>query len=161
MRALSPRLMLLVLGQLCAGSVGLALLAQHRFDMQPCPWCILQRILFIVLSVLALVGAALPGNLGRRVLSALSLPLALGGIAAALWQHFVAAKTSSCALTFADRVNSYFGLDTRWPEWFEVRANCSDAAVSVLGVPFEFWALALFAVATVVLSISVVTSRRA
>ncbi|MDQ5925598.1 MAG: protein dithiol:quinone oxidoreductase, partial [Pseudomonadota bacterium] len=62
---------------------------------------------------------------------------------------------------FADRVNSYFGLDTRWPEWFEVRANCSDAAVSVLGVPFEFWALALFAVATVVLSINVVTSRRA
>ena len=58
-------------------------------------------------------------------------------------------------------MNSYFGLDTRWPEWFEVRANCSDAAVSVLGVPFEFWALALFAVATVVLSISVVTSRRA
>ena len=29
MRTLSPRLMLLVLGLLCAGSVGLALLAQH------------------------------------------------------------------------------------------------------------------------------------
>jgi disulfide bond formation protein DsbB len=115
MRTLSPRLMLLVLGLLCAGSVGLALLAQHRFGMQPCPWCILQRILFIVLSVLALVGAALPGNLGRRVLSALSLPLALGGIAAALWQHFVAAKTSSCALTFADRVNSYFGWTPAGP----------------------------------------------
>lgn len=160
MRALSPRVMLLVLSLLCAGSVGLALLAQHRFDMQPCPWCILQRILFIALSVLALVGAALPGGLGRRVLSALSLPLALGGIAAALWQHFVAAKSSSCALTFADRVNSFFGLDTRWPEWFEVRANCSEAAASVLGVPFEFWALALFAVAAVVLLINALTPQR-
>lgn len=160
MRTLSPRLMLLTLCLACAGSVGLALLAQHRFDMQPCPWCILQRILFIALSVLALVGATLPSDLGRRVLSALSLPLALGGIAAALWQHFVAAKTNSCALTFADRVNSYFGLDTRWPEWFEVRANCSDAAVSVLGVPFEFWALGLFAVATVVLVINVITPKR-
>ena len=58
MRTLSPRLMLLVLGLLCAGSVGLALLAQHRFDMQPCPWCILQRILFIALSVLATFGTA-------------------------------------------------------------------------------------------------------
>ena len=33
--------------------------------------------------------------------------------------------------------------------------------VSVLGVPFEFWALALFAMATVVLWINVVPPRRA
>lgn len=160
MRALTPRLMLLVLGLLCASSVGLALLAQHHFDMQPCPWCILQRILFIVLSVLALLGAVLPSSLARRVLSGLGLPLALGGIAAALWQHFVAAKTSSCALTFADKVIGLFGLDTRWPEWFEVRANCSDAAVKVLGIPFEFWALGLFAVAAGVLLINVLTPQQ-
>lgn len=155
MQTSHPRLMLLGLGLLCASSVGLALLAQHRFDMQPCPWCILQRMLFIVLSAVALVAAALPGPLWRRGWSLLGVPLALGGIASALWQHFVAAKTASCALTFADRVISFFGLDTRWPDWFEVRANCSDAAVSVLGVPFEFWALALFALAACVLLINV------
>ncbi len=160
MRTPTPRSLLLMLGLLCAGSVGLALLAQHRFDMQPCPWCILQRILFIVVSVLALIGAAWPSDWVRRVLSGLGAPLALGGIAAALWQHFVAAKTSSCALTFADKVIGFFGLDTRWPEWFEVRANCSDAAVNVLGIPFEFWSLALFALATVVLLINVLTPQR-
>lgn len=159
LRLPSPRLMLAALGLLCAASVGLALLAQHRFDMQPCPWCILQRILFIVLSVLALLASALPG-LGRRLVSALSAPLALGGIAAALWQHFVAAKTDSCALTFADKVIGFFGLDTRWPDWFEVRANCSDGAVSVLGIPFEFWALALFAVAAFVLLTNALASDR-
>lgn len=160
MRAVPPRLMLWALGLLCALSVGLALLAQHRFDMQPCPWCILQRVLFIVLAVVALLAAALPPL--RRVLSGLGVPLALGGMAAALWQHFVAAKSTSCALTFADRVIGYLGVDTRWPEWFEVRANCSEAAVKVLGVPFEFWALALFAVSAVVLFLSVITpSRRA
>ena len=67
------------------------------------------------------------------------------GIAAALWQHFVAARTNSCALTLADKVISGLGLDTRWPEVFEVRASCADAAVNLLGVPFAFWSLALFA----------------
>ena len=32
-----------------------------------------------------------------------------------------------------------------WPDMFEVRANCADAATNLLGVPYEFWSLALFA----------------
>ncbi|MDE2593736.1 MAG: disulfide bond formation protein B, partial [Burkholderiales bacterium] len=59
--------------------------------------------------------------------------------------HFVAAKSASCNLTFADKVIGTFGLDVRWPDMFEVRANCADAAVNLLGVPYEFWSLALFA----------------
>ncbi len=129
----------------CAASVGLALLAQHRFDMQPCPWCILQRLLFVLLAVWLAVAAALPRSPMQRVWSALAAVPAGCGVAAALWQHFVAAKSASCALTLADRVLMSTGLDTRFPEVFEVRANCADAAASILGVPFEFWSLALYA----------------
>ncbi|MFW9617500.1 disulfide bond formation protein B [Aquabacterium sp.] len=160
MRQLAPRTLLLVLGLVCGASVGLALLAQHQFGMEPCPWCILQRIIFILLTVLSLIGAALPVDLVRRPLSGVGAVLSAGGICAALWQHFVAAKTNSCAMTFADQVIGFFGLDTRWPEWFEVRASCADAAVSVLGVPFEFWSLALFAVAGGVLVYSALTPQR-
>lgn len=160
MRKLPPRLMLLALGLVCATSVALALVAQHRFGMEPCPWCILQRILFIALAAVSLLAAALPQAWGRRLLSALAIPLAGGGVAAALWQHFVAAKSSSCALTFADKVIGFLGVDTRWPEWFEVRANCADAAASILGVPFEFWALALFVVAAGVLLFSALSPNR-
>jgi protein dithiol:quinone oxidoreductase len=32
-----------------------------------------------------------------------------------------------------------------------VTATCADAAVSVLGVPFEYWSLALFAIVAGVL----------
>ena len=31
------------------------------------------------------------------------------------------------------------------PDVFEARASCADAAVSLLGVPYEFWSAALFA----------------
>ena len=155
----SPRGWLVVAGVACAASVGLALLAQHQFNMQPCPWCVLQRMIFILLAATCLVAAALPG-LPRRALAGLGLPLALSGIAAALWQHFVAAQTSSCAMTLADRIVMATGLDQRLPDWFEVRATCADAAVSVFGVPFEFWALALFALTGLVLVLNVLTSAR-
>ena len=156
---LSSRALLAVAGLACAASVGLALLAQHQFNMQPCPWCILQRLIFVVLAGLCLLGAALPALL-RRVVATLALPFAAGGMAAALWQHFVAAKTSSCAMTLADRIVMGTGLDMRFPEAFEVRATCADAAVSVFGVPFEFWALGLFAAVGLVLVLNVLNPAR-
>lgn len=160
MKTLSARTLLAGLGLTCATSVVAALVAQHQFGMEPCPWCILQRILFIVVAVLSLLAAAIPHVLVRRILSALILPLTISGVASALWQHFVAAKSNSCALTLADKVITFFALDTRWPEAFEVRASCADAAASILGVPFEFWSLALFAVVGMALLYSIVTPDR-
>ena len=71
----------------------------------------------------------------------------------------MAAKSTSCALTLADRIVGGLGLDTRWPEVFEVRASCADAATTLLGVPYEFWSLALFALVGV-LALACALSRR-
>jgi disulfide bond formation protein DsbB len=114
------RLALLATSVACAASVVSALVSQHHFDMQPCPWCILQRFLFIVIAVVALVAAAQPWVVLRRVLSLIIVALSGSGVAAAYWQHFVAAKSTSCALTLADQIMTATGLDTRWPEVFEV-----------------------------------------
>ena len=32
------------------GAVALALVTQHVFGMQPCPWCVLQRLIFVAIS---------------------------------------------------------------------------------------------------------------
>lgn len=127
----------------CIAAVGAALVAQHVYGMEPCPWCILQRLVFVVIALVALVGAALAG-VGRAAATVLGFVLALAGGAAALWQHFVAAASASCNLTFADRVVSALRLNRLLPDAFEARASCADAAVSVFGLPFEFWSLALF-----------------
>ena len=44
--------------QLCAAAVVLplagvavALLTQHALDMQPCPWCVLQRVIFLAIAL--------------------------------------------------------------------------------------------------------------
>ncbi len=143
---LSQRGVLLALSLLCFALVGAALVSQHVFDMQPCPWCILQRIIFLVLALLLLAGAFLPG---RAVFVVGSVAFALAGIVTALYQHFVAAKSQSCNLTLADKIISGLGLDKAVPAMFEVKASCADAAVDMLHVPYEFWSLGFFVVVAV------------
>lgn len=122
-----------------------ALVSQHVFDMQPCPWCILQRVIFLTIAAVALVALAWPARAMRVTGAWLIAALAACGIAAGMWQHFVAAKSQSCDLTLADRIVSGLGLDRWWPDVFAVRASCFDAAADLLGVPFEFWSAAMYA----------------
>lgn len=144
------RAVLVLVALACLASVGGALFAQHRFGMEPCPWCILQRILFLAIAVVALLAAALPVGGPGRLSSVLVAGLGVAGGAAALYQNLVAAKLPSCDMTLADRIVSGLGLDAWQPEVFEVRSSCADAAVSLLGVPFELWSFGLFALITLI-----------
>jgi len=146
---LSARQWLLAMAALCIAGVAAALIGQYGFDMRPCPWCILQRVIFVVIALLCLLAAAAPASGVHRGAAGATIVLSLLGIAAALYQHFVAAKSSSCNLTLADKMITASGLDAVLPSLFEVTGSCADAAVSVLGVPFEFWSLLLFALLVV------------
>ena len=134
----------MAIAALSFGAVAVALVTQHLFDMQPCPWCVLQRLVFVAVGALALAGLAWRSALGQRALPLLLLLLCSGGIAAALWQHFVAAASASCNLTLADRIVSGLRLDALLPSVFQATATCADAAVKLLGVPYDFWSVAVF-----------------
>jgi disulfide bond formation protein DsbB len=126
------------------GAVGAALVTQHVFGMQPCAWCVLQRMIFLAIAAASLVGLLWRAPLGRRIGAGLALVLAACGVSAATWQHFVAANTASCDLSLAERVVGATGLDGRWPDVFMPMASCADAAVTLAGLPYEFWSLGLF-----------------
>lgn len=138
--------LLLAIAVACIGAVAAALVSQHVFDMQPCPWCILQRVIYLAIAALCLVGALWSSTVARRGIGALALLLALAGAASALYQDLVASKSTSCNLTFADKVISALGLDGAFPPLLQVTANCSDAAVTMLGVQYAYWSLALYLV---------------
>jgi protein dithiol:quinone oxidoreductase len=125
-------------------AVALALVSQHVFGMEPCPWCVLQRVIFLAIALLCGGGAWWTSQTGRRLVAALVFLLGACGAAAALWQHVVAAASSSCSLTLADNIISSLKLDTLLPDVFSPRASCADAAVNLLGLPYEFWSLGLF-----------------
>ncbi len=132
---------------LCLAGVGVALVSQYVFDMQPCAWCVLQRL--ILLAVAAVCGLATAGWRSARIHAlgaALAAILSACGIAAAWYQYTVAAHLFSCDQTFADKFIASSGLDAALPWLFGIYATCMDARVSVLGIEYALWALALFAV---------------
>ena len=128
-------------------AVAAAAVSQHRFGMQPCAWCVLQRLVFVLMALLSLAGALLAS---RRPTGALMaglgvVALAQAGVAAAAWQHWVAAQSESCWLTWADRVMDFTTLDRLLPELFQARASCAEAKVQLWGLPYEAWSGLLFA----------------
>jgi disulfide bond formation protein DsbB len=151
---------LVAVGLVSLAAVGVAAIAQYVFDMQPCPWCVLQRLIYILVGVLALVAAALPG-LGRRLFIGLALLATLCGLAAALWQQLHAVNEASCAMTLADRIMTGLQLDSLLPQLFTAYASCADAAVSVLGIPFAVWSCVLYVILALLLVWSLRVSLRA
>jgi disulfide bond formation protein DsbB len=128
-------------------AIAVALVSQYGFNMQPCPWCALQRLLFLAIAVVGAIGLPLRMIRYRVVIGGLVLILALLGVAAAAWQHFVAAKSNSCDLTLAYKiVGMDLHLDRLLPGVFEPRATCAEAAVNLLGIPYDFWSLGAFVV---------------
>ena len=139
-----PRSLAAALLVLPLAAVGAALFTQYAWDMQPCPWCVLQRVVFLAIALAALPALLSGAGWARRASGGLVLMLAAGGAAAALWQHFVAAASTSCAQTLADRWIRNSGLDEWLPQVFAAYASCAEAKVNLFGVPYEFYSLALF-----------------
>ena len=160
MKAPTPTQVLAALVALPLVAVGIALVSQHGFDMQPCPWCVLQRLIFVAIALVAAIGLAWRSAVAARVVPLAVEVLSACGIATALWQHFVAARSSSCNLTLADRIMTASGLPAWLPEVFEARASCADAAVDMLGVPYALWGLAVFVVIGAAASWLLLRNRR-
>ena len=105
---------------------------------------VLQRLLFVVIAAACVLGLLWRSHAGRLSAATLVLLTSAAGVAAALWQYFVAAQTLTCVFTLADRVMAASRLDGWMPEVFQARASCMDAAVRLFGVPYEFYSLALY-----------------
>lgn len=127
-------------------AVAAALFSQHVLQMMPCAWCIFQRLLFIVIGLVAAAGALIPSRAINRLALVFVLLLSIIGMAAAWHQWTVAAQSFSCDQTLADRIVAGSGLDAAMPWLFGIYATCMDAAVSILGLDFAVWSLILYAV---------------
>ncbi len=127
-------------------AVGVALVAQHQFGVKPCPWCVLQRALFLAIGAFALLGWLVQARRGlRQAALVLVLMLCAAGLTAAVFQHEVASQSASCAMGLADRIVTQLGLEELWPAVFMITANCAEAAAyRLLGLPYELWSAALF-----------------
>jgi disulfide bond formation protein DsbB len=145
--AVHDRRLLAFIAALSFGAIGIALISQHVFDMQPCAWCVLQRLIYAGVGIVALVAALWPSGAARgahRAAALVAVVLATLGAASALWQQLFAAKSTSCVMTAADQIMGLTRLDTWLPDVFQARASCAEASVKMLGLPYAVWSLLLF-----------------
>jgi disulfide bond formation protein DsbB len=78
------------------GLVALALWIQTRYQLNPCPLCISQRMVFMGLGLLFLVGALMPAKaIWQKSVTALLVLTALGGAGVALRHWWLQAHRDS------------------------------------------------------------------
>jgi len=134
---------------LCAfaslGGVAVGLVLQHQFGMEPCAWCVVQRMFYVLVGRFSLAALALGGMpiaaLGAMLLADLSATL---GLASALFHQFVAARPGGCGITIADKFLMATSLHEHLPWLMNPTAMCDEANQPLLGVPFAVWSIALF-----------------
>ncbi|NLJ52210.1 MAG: disulfide bond formation protein B [Alcaligenaceae bacterium] len=149
---LSQRQLLNLIAFLCLASVVFALFSQHVLGMLPCAWCVLQRLIFLLIAAVCLLVNFSSSIIYQKALSLIAAALSISGIIAAWYQYSVASISFSCDMTFADIFMSrQTGLDAAVPWLFGIYATCMDAAVSLFGIEYAIWALLLFAFIAILL----------
>jgi disulfide bond formation protein DsbB len=137
--------LLRLISVLSLSSVAIALVSQYVFDMQPCAWCVFQRLLYLIIGFFALgLSIAQPARVRTALGSASIAAIAITGVTAAWYQEKVAANTFSGAQTLADQIMTKSGLDSAAPWLFGIYASCMDARIKLLGIEYAWWSLAMF-----------------
>ena len=132
----------------CFAGVGLALWIQTRYQLNPCPLCISQRIVMMCLA-LVFLGAAIqnPALLGRRIYALLQIILAIGGSGVAIRHWWLQAHRDSmiadCGVGF-DYMFDNFPMKKALTLVFRGTGDCATIDWKFLGLSIPQLALISF-----------------
>lgn len=131
----------------CLGLVGVGMELQNLLRLAPCPLCIFQRLLYLVIGGLALLGVLWP--VARLVWSVLIGGLALLGAGVAGYQTWMQAfpeLATECGYAepnAIERLVDWLGM--QWPSMFLATGFCSSRDWVFLGLSMANWSLLVFA----------------
>ena len=132
----------------CFGIVILALVIQTQYNLEPCPLCITQRLFFMGLGVLFLIGAFVkPASLLQKIFAALQVLTALGGAGWAVRHWYLQANKESmiadCGVGF-DYMFENFPLEKMFKLIFKGTGDCAAIDWTFLGLTLPQLALISF-----------------
>ncbi|NOT64559.1 MAG: disulfide bond formation protein B [Methylotenera sp.] len=129
----------------CFGLVGLALWIQTTYNLDPCPLCITQRIVFMSLGVLFLIAAIV--NKRPKTFAALQVLTALVGAGWATRHWWIQAHRetmqASCGVGF-DYMFENFPLKKMFTLIFKGTGDCAAIDWTLLGLTIPQQALIAF-----------------
>jgi len=145
---LTPRLGYLAGFLICGGLILYALYLQYYEYQDPCPLCLLQRVVYIVLMVVFLLGALHgPRRTGAVVYSTLLVLVSLIGAGIAgrhVWlQHLPKDKVPECGPGLG-YILDRFPLVNALEKIFRGSGECAEAGWRLVGLSIAEWSLVWF-----------------
>lgn len=149
---LTSRTLWVLIALISATLAAASLVLTPVLDLDPCHLCIFQRLLFMILALLATLAAALqqPGRslLAARLAGLSLLPIAALGVGVAAYQSWLQWQP-------ADSISCFGGPPgpiERWVEWlgqqvpslFMASGFCEDRELVILGLSLANWSFLFF-----------------
>lgn len=140
---------LMLLGFLItAGMFGTAMYMQHIMYLDPCPLCIVTRVIVLILLILFLLGLIInPSSWGRRILGLLFTLSSLAGVIVSSrhsWlQHFPPATEGACGPGLSYWIDTLPAQDVI-QNVFKGTAECSAVSWTMFGLSIPEWSLIVF-----------------
>lgn len=131
----------------CFGLVAVGMELQNLLRLAPCPFCIFQRVLYLVIGGLALLGFVWPGV--RLLWGMLIGLLAALGVGVAGYQSYMQAfpeLVTECGYAepnLIERLVDWLGM--QWPALFMATGFCTSKEWVFLGLSMANWSVLLFA----------------
>jgi disulfide bond formation protein DsbB len=132
----------------CFATVALALVIQTQYSLEPCPLCISQRIVFMVLGVLFFIAAFVPpATIVKKVFTVLQMLTAFVGAGGAIRHWYLQANKESmiadCGVGF-DYMFENFPLEKAFKLLFRGTGDCAAIDWTLLGLTLPQLALISF-----------------
>ena len=146
-----PRRLLAFIALACIALLAFGLYLQHAVGLEPCPMCIVQRYLFILVALVAGIGAALPAAATRWVGGLMALLSFTGaGVAARQsWLQWFPPEIATCGRDLFGMIES-FPLKRVIPMVFRGSGDCSAVDWTFLGLSIANWSFLNFVLVGVI-----------
>lgn len=133
---------------ICAALLGYGLYLQHVDGLDPCPLCVFQRVAFIALGVVFLLGALHgPGKTGAIVYAAFGALFAAAGAGIAarhVWlQNLPADQVPACGPGLSYMLEQY-AVMRMLEKVLSGSGECAEAGWKFLGLTIPAWSLLWF-----------------
>lgn len=141
---------LLAAAFICLALLGAGLYLQHVENMQPCPWCVIQRYAFAAVALICIVTAFLPR--ADRIGAGLGALAAVAGSSAAGWHLWVRAHPGvSCGIDPLETSLNTIPTAKLLPFLFQADGLCTTDYAPILGLSIPQWSFGWFIVLVLIL----------
>lgn len=148
----------------CLGLLGFAEYLQHGLGLDPCPWCIAQRLVYIAIALDALVAALhRPGPAGTMVYAGIGALLGLAGAVAAGYHIYLQndpKRAASCIGSWLERALDASKIGKAIPPLLQYDGTCTPKPWSFLSLSIPEWSLVWFVILFIAFCVMLYRARR-